>query len=208
MNPYEVLGVPENADEATIKKAYRKLVKQYHPDNYKDNPLADLAKEKLQEINEAYDMITSGKTGNNNSGGSYGGNNYNNNYSNNYGGNNAKFAYIRSLIQQRRIADADAELNRTNDGSAEWHFLKGVVCLSKGWHFEGIQHLQTACNMEPGNMEYRNALNSVNMRGGAYMGRSNAYGYNSGPDACSCCSNLLCADCCCEMMGGDLISCC
>ena len=153
-------------------------------------------------------MITSGKTGNNNSGSSYGGNNYNNNYSNNYGGNNAKFAYIRSLIQQRRIADADAELNRTNDGSAEWHFLKGVVCLSKGWHFEGIQHLQTACNMDPGNMEYRNALNSVNMRGGAYMGRSNAYGYNSGPDACSCCSNLLCADCCCEMMGGDLISCC
>ena len=76
MNPYEVLGVPENADEATIKKAYRELVKKYHPDNYKDNPLADLAKEKLQEVNEAYDILTSGKnrnySGQNNSSYSYG----------------------------------------------------------------------------------------------------------------------------------------
>ena len=87
MNPYEVLGVPENADEATIKKAYRKLVKQYHPDNYKDNPLADLAKEKLQEINEAYEMITSGKA----QGGSYAnrqGGAYNS------GSTSTKFAYV------------------------------------------------------------------------------------------------------------------
>ena len=206
-DPYEILGVSRDATEEEINTAYRKLVKQYHPDNYKDNPLADLAKEKLQEINEAYDMITSGKTGNNNSGSSYGGNNYNNNYSNNYGGHNAKFAYIRSLIQQRRIADADAELNRTNDGSAEWHFLKGVVCLSKGWHFEGIQHLQTACNMDPSNMEYRNAFMRTQRQAGSNY--NNPYRtYGGGMDACDCCSNLICADCLCECLGGDLIGCC
>ena len=58
MNPYEVLGVPENASEEEIKKAYKELVKKYHPDKYQDNPLADLAEEKLQEVNEAYDMLT------------------------------------------------------------------------------------------------------------------------------------------------------
>lgn len=197
MNPYEILGVPENADEATIKKAYRELVKKYHPDNYKDNPLADLAEEKLQEINEAYDILTSNKS-----------NTHHKNNSYSYQNSGSKFAYVRSLIQQRRIADADSELNRNNDGSAEWHYLKGVVCVSKGWHFEGIQHIQTACNMEPSNMEYRNMLNNIQMRSNAFNSMGNNYGYRQGPDMCNCCSNLICADCCCECMGGDLISCC
>lgn len=203
MNPYEVLGVPENADDATVKKAYRELVKKYHPDNFKDNPLADLANEKLQEVNEAYDMITKGRTSGGSSyssGSSYSG-------SSSYGANN-KFAYVRNLIQQRRFADADAELNRTNDQSAEWHFLKGCVCVSRGWHFEGIQHLQTAVNMDPTNPEYRNMLNNINMRRTTYNQMGNGYGYQRNDDMCNCCSNLICADCCCEMMGGDLISCC
>lgn len=200
MNPYEVLGVPENADDATVKKAYRELVKKYHPDNFKDNPLADLANEKLQEINEAYDMITKGNAG--------GGYSSSNNGSYNGGSYNAKFAYVRNLIQQKRLADADAELNRNNDGSAEWHYLKGVVCISKGWHFEGIQHLQTAVNMDPTNMEYRNMLNNLSMRRNSYTQMGNGYGYQSNDQMCNCCTNLICADCCCEMLGGDLISCC
>lgn len=59
-NPYDVLGVRHGASQDEIKKAYRVLVKKYHPDSYKDHPLADLAKEKMQEINEAYDRLTSG----------------------------------------------------------------------------------------------------------------------------------------------------
>lgn len=199
MNPYEVLGVPENADADTIKAAYRELVKKYHPDNYKDNPLADLANEKLQEINEAYDMITKSGTG--------GGHKSSSSYSSSAHG--AKFAYVRNLIAQRRFADAEAELNRTADNSAEWHYLKGCVCMSRGWTIEGINHLQTAVNMEPGNAEYANMLNSLRMRQSAFNQRGAGYGYNTGrDDTCSCCGNLLCADCCCEMMGGDLVPCC
>ena len=54
---YEVLGVSKNSSMDEIKKAYRSLVKRYHPDKYQNNPLADLAQEKLQEINEAYDYL-------------------------------------------------------------------------------------------------------------------------------------------------------
>lgn len=57
MDPYKVLGVSPSASEDEIKRAYRDLARKYHPDNYINNPLADLAKEKMQEINDAYDTI-------------------------------------------------------------------------------------------------------------------------------------------------------
>ncbi|KAK6976872.1 protein tumorous imaginal discs mitochondrial-like isoform X1 [Biomphalaria glabrata] len=52
---YEVLGVPKNADAATIKKAYYKLAKQYHPDTNNKDP--DGAK-KFQEVSEAYEVLS------------------------------------------------------------------------------------------------------------------------------------------------------
>ena len=52
---YEVLGVPRNADDATIKKAYRKLAKQYHPDS---NPGDEAIAEKFKEASEAYDVLS------------------------------------------------------------------------------------------------------------------------------------------------------
>ena len=62
-NPYSVLGVSPSATDDEIKKAYRELARKYHPDNYHDNPLADLASEKMKEINEAYDEITRQRAG-------------------------------------------------------------------------------------------------------------------------------------------------
>ena len=62
-DPYKILGVSPTASDAEIKSAYKELVKKYHPDQYQDNPLADVAEEKMSEINAAYDAIKNGDTG-------------------------------------------------------------------------------------------------------------------------------------------------
>ena len=52
---YEVLGIDKNADEATIKKAYRGLAKKYHPDM---NPGNAEAEKKFKEASEAYAVLS------------------------------------------------------------------------------------------------------------------------------------------------------
>ena len=200
-DPYKVLGVSPNATDEEIKAAYRELARKYHPDNYVNNPLGDLASEKMKEINEAYDQIqASRKAGNQ---GGYGG--YNGGYQGAYG--NSRFGDVRQMIQQGRISDAEEILEGTPTDSrdAEWYFLKGSIFYSRGWLDQAYSYFNRAVAMNPGNPEYRAALNQ--------MGSQRATGYRTsqnagGCSACDMCSGLICADCCCECMGGDLISCC
>ena len=53
-NPYEILGLQTNSTEAEIKKSFRRLAKQYHPDRKSDDPRA---KERFNEITNAYDIL-------------------------------------------------------------------------------------------------------------------------------------------------------
>ena len=55
---YQILGVSPKAASSEIKRAYRKLAAKYHPDKHKGNDLEDLAREKLVQINEAYEVLS------------------------------------------------------------------------------------------------------------------------------------------------------
>ena len=50
-DPYKILGVSPYDTDEKIKSAYRELAKKYHPDNYQDSPLKDIADNKMKEIN-------------------------------------------------------------------------------------------------------------------------------------------------------------
>lgn len=202
-NPYEVLEIKEGASEEEIKKAYRELVKKYHPDQYQDNPLSKLAEEKLREINEAYDYLMK-STGGPGREAKYSG--YGSNQS--YGGSNEFSGKVRTLINNGNISAAESMLDSLGDRNAEWHFLKGLVFLKKGWYNEGHSLVETAANMDPNNFEYRETLNRLNMSGQAYRGNAFGRGYGSGPSFCDMCMCAWCTDSCCECGGGDLIGCC
>jgi curved DNA-binding protein CbpA len=202
MNPYEVLGIKPGASQEEIKSAYRKLVKQYHPDQFTDNPLQKLAQEKLAEVNEAYRILSSGK-GNSNT---YSSNSSSSSSYSNGGSSSQDLAQARACLQRRDTREAEAILNRVTDRSAEWYYLMGVVHMNKGWYDSALQNIRTASNMDPNNFEYRQTLDQLNRRTTSY-GSPYRTTQNSS-NACDCCINLWCLDSICECMGGDLIGCC
>ena len=185
MDPYKVLGVNRDADEETIKKAYRELVKKYHPDKYVNTPMAEVASEKMKEINQAYDMITKGEV--NQSGGGYGG----------YGGYSGDYSQVsyqtvRALLNIGRLADAERMLNQLPK-NAEWHFLYGMLCMRRGWYDRAVENIQTAINMDPNNVEYRAAMDSILNRNRTYT--SSPYGTST--IRCGACPTTLCTLCLC-----------
>ncbi len=198
-DPYQVLGVDRNATDDEIKTAYRNLARKYHPDSYGDNPLADLAEEKMQEINEAYDSIMATRKSGKKGGTGYG--------ATNSGPTN--FPEVRTLINQNRLEEAQELLDGTpvQNRTAEWYFLNGTVLYRRGWFDMAYTSFATATRMDPSNPEYRNAFNNTQR----YAGRQshNPYRtYNTNNcSACEMCQALACADCCCEMAGGNLCSC-
>lgn len=216
-DPYRTLGVSPNSSDEEIKKAYRELARKYHPDNYHDNPLADLAQEKMKEINEAYDTITKQRANGGNSSGGFSGS-YSWNSNRGYSGNNSWnpggysssggiYSQIRSAINAGQLDHAERLLDSVDIGNrgAEWNFLMGSLYYRKGWLDEAMRFFRDAARMEPGNPEYQQALNYMQNGGAAYR---SAPGGMANFDGCDICSSLLLADCCCECMGGDLIPCC
>ncbi|MBR5519567.1 MAG: J domain-containing protein [Clostridia bacterium] len=200
MDPYKVLGVSPTASDDEIKQAYRALAKKYHPDNYVNNPIADLAAEKMTEINTAYETIQkmrSGQsTGNSGQTGGY------------RSATTPQYATIRNYISSGNLDAADALLEQISDRVAEWYFLKGSICYRRGWLDQAQQYFQQAAAMDPMNPEYAAANRRFSQMRGVYRDRGNTMSGGNGMNACDCCQTLLCADCCCECMGGDLISCC
>jgi len=201
-NPYEVLGLSGNASIDEVKAAYKSLARKYQSEDYSNGPLAENAQKKMEEINEAYDAIIAGSASSSDKSGS------------GYYTDNSHSAYpdVRSLINRNKLEEAETILDGVyiTQRDAEWYFLKGQIHHRRGWFDEARKAYTKAVESDPSNQEYSSALNSLNS---AATGGYKTSGNNSSGDCCGCsscdiCSSLLCADCCCECMGGDLIKCC
>ncbi len=199
-DPYKILGVSPTASDEEVKKAYLELARKYHPDNYSGSDLADLAEEKMKQVNEAYETVkrmratgassSSNGSADGQSGSSYGGSLYE----------------ARRLISLGNYSNAELILDSMSqsDRNAEWFFLKACILMKRGSYFDARRHLDEACRLDPSNAEYAQARRS--MDGASVFGGETVRNADGG--MCDVCTSLLCADCLCECMGGDLIPCC
>ena len=191
-NPYEVLGITSSASDDDVKRAYKEMAAKY----------ADNAS-KMDEINEAYDNIILTRNSRGNS--SY------SSYNNRTAPENDGLGDIRAKLNAGRIDDAETLLDgiplARRDG--EWYFLKGTIHQRRGWLESAAECFKKASELDPYNKEYKAAFDNISRsRSGQY--RVEHHDNNDGccDSPCKICSSLLCADCCCECMGGDLIRCC
>ena len=203
-DPYKILGVPPTATDEEVKKAYHALARKYHPDKYRDSDLAELAGEKMKEVNEAYDRITAMRK-NQGNGHTYQG------PRTDTSDNGSLFSQVRFAINRGDVVTAEQLLMSVEQTSrqAEWHFLMGAVMTRKGFFTDALHYLDTACAMDPYNTEYRAARDQLHNRARSHSPYDSSNGsFCCTPcGGCDLCSTLLCANCCCSCLGGDVACC-
>ena len=198
-NPYEVLGLDSSASLDEVKIAYREMARRYN-----ENPSV------MKDINDAYDSIIMG-FGNQNKSSAYSGDFDNGGYAQYQQNQTSEFGDIRAKLNSGRIDDAEMLLDGIphQRRNAEWYYLKGTIQHRRGWLESAAESFERAHQMEPQNPEFEAAYKQLNKEKKGEFRRERNESDNSGcGDPCKICSGLMCADCCCECMGGDLIRCC
>lgn len=220
-DPYKVLGVSPTASDEEIQKAYRKLVKKYHPDV---NPGNEAAEKKMREINAAYDHIKNireGKAPNGSAyGGAYGGGSANSGggYYGNFGGfswedifgqgfgnysqeeSTTELTAARNYINTAHYREALNVLNSVDvsQRNARWYYFNALANFGLGNKIEAMSSAQQAAKMDPNNIEYQQLISRLQNGGTSYSEYSGGY-----PSMCGsgniclslCLANLLCGMC-------------
>lgn len=214
-NPYEVLGVSENAGDEEIKKAYRRLSRLYHPDANINNPDRNEAEEKFKEVQQAYNAIM-----NKESSGGFGGSSAHYGYYGYYGydasaygsryergsagnagdGSSSYYTAAVNFIRSGRFREAVHVLEQIPLRDGKWYYLSAIAMAGMGNIATALEHVRTAMEMEPDNMEYRQLYERLSGTENWYMNQR-GFGMPVGNVGSTCCElcmlNLLCNMCCC-----------
>lgn len=217
-SPFEILGVKENVTQEELYRAYKKERSKYDEMRFEPGERGAEACARIDEIELAYrdakdilaavsvveaEVVVDGVTGN-------------------------RLDTADQLIKEKKYNEARAVLDSIDYKNGQWYYLSSIINYAQGNKEAAKDDLEKAVNEEPTNERYKSALNRLNakMAGGPGANRTEYYAREGGQSPytnrhtdrgeaprrgvgpCDICAGLLCADCCCECMGGDLISCC
>ena len=173
---YEVLGVDKNADKDAIKKAYRKLAIQYHPDR---NPGDKAAEEKFKEVQQAYDQIMKEKQqgysydsfGDRGQGGYYGGFGEFGGFGGAYGGrqqtngssdtDTIELQAAANYIQSGHYREAMNVLQSLSQRNGQWYYLSSMANMGLGNNVNALNDIKQAIRLEPDNVQYQMVLQKM-----------------------------------------------
>ncbi len=222
-DPYSVLGVPRNAGDDEIKKAYRSLSRRYHPDANINNPNKDAAEAKFKEVQQAYNQImhereygasggsSEGYTSDRHGGfGSFGG-------FGPFGGFNAEYRradsgssdgseddiHLRAAanyISSGYYREALNLLNTITARSAQWYYFSALAHSGLGNIATALDYAKEALRLEPDNFQYQILLNRLQGGSTWYRQQQGPYQttFSTGNNWCLklCIANLVCNLCC------------
>lgn len=209
-DPYLILGVSKDATQEEIKAAYESLRAQYSADLFEEGEKGANASRMLNRLEEAYNECLELQQRNVH-----------------VSGGTGSYGDITQLIKDGKLEQAQEQLDNIEYRDGEWHYLQAVIYHRRNWNVESKKQLEIALAIDANNEKYQRALDNLKRymqgeaqpRPDAAQGGQTRAGY-SRPDAagsemdrnanacCNTCSTLICCDCCCECMGGDLIPCC
>lgn len=208
-DPYSILGVPRNASDDEIKKAYRNLSRRYHPDANINNPDKEKAEACFKEVQQAYQQIMKERE-------------YGSDYSSDYGpfrGFNAQYRqagegsgnsdnseedlHLRAAanyINSRHYPEALNLLNSITNRNALWYYYSAIANSGIGNNVIALEHAREALRRDPGNFQYQMLVSQLESGGAWYQQRQGPYQttFSTGGGWCVklCIANLLCNLCC------------
>lgn len=180
IDPYQILGVPRNASDSEIKKAYRTLSRKYHPDANINNPHRNEAEEKFKELQQAYQQIINERE----HGGSAG-NGYYDTGSSGHGGFQGFYGGFRTegqgeeyvmhlksaatYIQNHYYNDAINVLNQMQERTGQWYYLSAVANMGLGNNLMALEYARQAVMQEPYNQQYQQLVRILESGGTWYQ---------------------------------------
>lgn len=200
-DPYRVLGVSKGATNEEIKKAYRKLSRQYHPDANINNPNKDEAEVKFKEVQQAYEQIIKERE--------YG-SSYTHETQRDFGGfgqenyrqESIRMQAVRNYLNSGHFSEALHVLSEMTEAERDgsWYFYSAFANSGVGNSILALDHAKRAVQMEPNNIQFRNFLAQIESGGNWYQSMGEAYGNPVGRMGNCCmeliCFNLFCGCCC------------